>query len=269
MTMKLSRRDKIIFLILVVAAVLIAGGLLLVKPKYEESQASQVRLEQKEAERKEVEDKIATLEPLKERLKNDGESVQEAQEIFIDQREAEGVEWTYEISNYIKAMFAEVDDMNITGISFSDLSPTQLSQYARYESYSPYPMMVNADVARKLPQEFYYGYENTFPALNPDVAVGGTVVTVKYGCDEFDTILQCIQIVADHGKNDKAIYLQTAEGKFNIDGVVENIKAALEGGESDEPAYTGELVINFYTLRHMNTDDLDEPVAGGAQENAE
>ena len=81
--MKLSQRDKVIFLAVIAFLTILLGGVLFVKPKYQEMKSTEVTLEEKRNEKAATEDKIGTLESKKEELKKAVKDVEELQEMFI------------------------------------------------------------------------------------------------------------------------------------------------------------------------------------------
>ena len=87
MNMKLSYRDKVIFMVVVVVAILLFGFFFFVRAKIQESQDMKDNLTAKETERDEVDAKIDTLASLEEQLKNDIKEVDDLQKDFIDEQE--------------------------------------------------------------------------------------------------------------------------------------------------------------------------------------
>lgn len=247
MSMKLSKRDKVILLCVIVAAIGIAGYLLLLKPKYAEMQASNDRLAAKEAERKEVEDKIATLEVLKKRLEDDVKSVVEDQEEFLSEKE---IFEPQHISTYIMNML-EPSGINIISMSVPTLVPGTLEAYTYNKNALAYDMRMNADLARELPEEVYYAYTNSYPAAPPAVVVGYTSVTVGFEFETVDQVYDAIQLVADDDKNVYLITVGTEEKRENAPGG--------EGEEADTP--TGEMIIDVYTINPLDPADIDKDPA--------
>ncbi len=238
MSMKLSRRDKVILLCVIVAAICIAGYLLLIKPKYAEMQASNDRLAAKEAERAEVEDKIATLEVLKKRLEDDVKSVVEDQKEFISEKE---VYDTQQISTYIMDLL-EPSGIQITGMSVPVLSPSMLAAYTYNKNALAYEMRVNADLARELPEEVYYAYNNSYPEAPPTVQIGLTTLTVVFRFEEEQQLLDAVQLVADHEKD---LYLV-------------NVSTQITASGDEEEAPAGEMIIEFYTINPLDPADIDK-----------
>ncbi len=243
MSMKLSRRDKVIILVLIVAIVGIVGYLCFLKPRYEEVQASNDRLAAKEAEKAEVEAKIATLETLKKTLEDMVKSIEESQKQFISEAE---VGQTQQISKYIMELL-EPSGIEIKGVTLNNLGATNLNAYTYNKSALAYPMKINSDLAVELPEEVYNAYNNSYPAAPPSVKVAGTVVTVSYECDlECEQLFDAVQIIADHEKN---IYLETCSAELAINAEGEAV------GE-------GEMTITVYEIYPMDPEDVDkDPVA--------
>ncbi len=254
MSMKLSRRDKIIFLILIVVAVFIAGGLLLIKPKYEDMQAAQARLAAKEQEKQQLEDKIATLPGLKEQLKNDVDEVDKVQQTFLNEREFNEA---HKISIWVKdLLLSENPEMNITSVEITDSTATALGEYTQYETNANYDMKFNADIAHQMGDEEYWMHESNYPAEAPTTTVGGTVVTIGYNCapEDWETVYNVINTIRDSDKN---IYLDTCEADFAGSG--ETTTTTNENGETVEEArIEGSLVITVYEVYHMDPDDVDK-----------
>ncbi len=241
MNMKLTRRDKAIILVLIVLLITVGGTFLLLKPKYGEMQASNDRLVAKEAEKADVEAKIATIDELKKTLETRVDEIEELQKAFID--ESETAE-TQKISTYLRELLAP-SEIEITGVTLENLSEQKLAEY-HYDKFAlAYPLKINGDIANELPEEVYNAYNKTYPPAGPDVGIASTVVTVKYKCDlEFEQLYEAIQIIADHEKN---IYLETCSA-----GLVEG------EGDEDPTEAEGELTITVYELYPMDPDAVDK-----------
>lgn len=238
MSMKLSRRDKVILLCVIVAAICIAGYLLLIKPKYAEMQASNDRLAAKEAERAEVEDKIATLEGLKKRLEDDVNNVVKDQKEFVSEKE---VYDTQQISAYIMNLL-EPSGISITNMSVPLLSPDTLEAYTYNKNALAYEMRVNADLARELPEEVYYAYNNSYPEPPPTVQIGLSTLTVVFTFEESQQVLDAVQLIADHEKD---IYLV-------------NVSTEITPVEGEEEVPQGQMIIEFYTINPLDPADIDK-----------
>lgn len=242
MNMKLSRRDRVIILIVAVAVIIGVGIFTFLKPKYGEVQASEDRLAAKESEKAALEAKIATLDDLKLTLKKNVEAVEKVQEQFISEKE---VNETQKISQYVMSML-EPSGITINSVTLSDLGATRISEYMYNKNALAYPMKINGDIAHKLPDEVYYAYEGNYPLPGPDAVIAGTVVTVDYKCGlDSKELFDAIQIIADH---EKTVYLNTCSSQTE--------ESAKEGKEDAEDIQ-GQLVMTIYEVYPMDPADLD------------
>ena len=244
MSMKLSRRDQVIILVVVVLIVLGVGIFCILKPKYEEVQASNSRLAAKETEKSDVEAKIATLETLKKTLEENVKAVEEDQKQFLSEEEYGD---TQKISKYLMEIL-EPAGIEITGVNLNALAPSELSAYTYHQNVIAYDMKMNSDLAHELPEDVYYAYSNSYPAPPPKVTISSTVVTVSYKSDlECQQLFDAIQLVADHEKN---IYLNTCEAVLDV--------------EDGELAISGSLTVTVYEIQPMDPEDIDKDPATAA-----
>lgn len=248
MSMKLSRRDRVIFLCGIVVIVAIVGILALLKPKYAEVQASNDRLAAKQAEQADVQAKIDTLESLKKRLEDSVDSVVEDQKEFISEKD---IFQTQQISTYMMDV-VEPSGIEIVSMGVPTLAPGTLAAYTYNKNALAYEMRMNADIAHLLPEEDYYAYSQSFPAPPPTVNIGMTTVNISYRCENPTDIFDAIDLIAE---NDKDIYLLTVSSQLT----------AAEGAE--EASYIeGDITVQVYTINPLDPEDIDKEVSlTGAQ----
>ncbi|MDE6593656.1 MAG: hypothetical protein K2K57_11420 [Oscillospiraceae bacterium] len=243
MSMKLSRRDRVIILCVIVFVIGLAGYLMLLKPKYEEMLASNDRLAAKEAERADVEAKIATLEDLKKQLEKNVDDVIEDQKEFISEEE---IFEPQQISTYLMDML-EPSGINIIRMDVPTLQRGTLAAYTYNKNALAYEMKINADLAHELPEEVYNVYNGSYPAAPPTVVIGLSTVTVSFRFEEEAQLLDAIQMVAD---NEKDIYLINASSERSIDP-----------NAGDQEFMEGRMIIEFYTIYPLDPDDIDKDPA--------
>ncbi|MCM1579459.1 MAG: hypothetical protein NC078_11740 [Ruminococcus sp.] len=248
MSMKLSRRDRVIILCVLVFVIGLAGYLLLLKPKYEEMLASNDRLAAKESERSEMEAKIATLEDLKKTLEKNVDDIVEDQGEFISEKD---IFETQQISTYIMDMLADTG-IEITSMSVPTLAPGSLAAYTYNKNALAYEMRINADLARQLPEDVYYAYNNSYPSAPAAVNIGLSTVTVSFRFDSPEQLESAIQAVAD---NDKDIYLTTVSSERNVDTSAEDFAGFFEG----------QMIIQVYTINPLDPDDIDKDMTASAE----
>lgn len=244
MSMKLSYRDKVIVVVVAVLVILGIGIFSFIKPRYEDLQVSKERLAAKEDEKAQVEAKMGTLEELKKKLEDDINAVVEDQEQFLSEEEYGE---TYQISQYLMELLSN-DRFDIKGITMDRLGPTDLYSYT-YSKYAvAYPLKINSDINGELPPEVMYAYENNYPAAPAPVRIAGNIVTVNYGCEEADDLLEAIQTIAD---NDKNLYVMTFSGSY-----VDAADKAEATGEDEEDPFSGDITIAVYEINPLDPDDV-------------
>lgn len=254
MSMKLSRRDRVIILILIVAVVIGLGTWLMLKPRYETMQESAARLASKETEKQTLQDKIDSLPDKKATLAKKVDDVLEKQKSFLSEKEYQDEKTkeiipayseNYQIDNFLKDLLKDTD-IEITGIEANPLAPQALANYFYEYDALAYGMKINADLAKELPQEVYDNYNKTRPQNPKGIELGYTLAKVNYTCDNFESVYDAIDIVADCEKN---IYLETCEADLSIE---ENADATVEA------KVEGELLIRIYTLYPLDKNDLEK-----------
>ena len=244
MSMKLSYRDKVIVIVVAVLVILGIGIFSFIKPKYEDLQVSKERLAAKEDEKAQVEAKMGTLEELKKKLEDDINAVVEDQEQFLSEEEYSE---TYQISQYLMDLLSN-DRFEIKGISMGRLSTSNLSAYF-YNKYAvAYPLKINGDINGELPPEVGYAATGSYPSAPASVKIAGTTVTVNYGCEEADDLLEAIQTIADHDKN---LYVMTFSGSY-----VDAADKAEATGEDAEDPFSGDITIAVYEIYPLDPDDV-------------
>lgn len=242
MSMKLSYRDKVIFIVVIVIVVLVGGFFIFVKAKITESQNVKNDLIAKEQEKQSTDDRIATLEDLKKQLENDIKEVDNMQGPFLDeQKDFEADKYLYEI-------------ISPTGVQFRELEETravegELSEYYYTKESLAYDIKINADLTGdSLPQEVYDKYyETEIPQTPPVLVAKNTVEMVlgvgqdDQGAPDFDMIMDVWDAVAEH---DKTINLYS----FSKEDTV-----TIGEGDTAVSFEAIKVVVDIYSIHHMDT----------------
>ncbi|MCI7766818.1 MAG: hypothetical protein MSJ26_02400 [Oscillospiraceae bacterium] len=245
MSMKLSYRDKVIVIVVAVLVILGIGIFSFIKPKYEDLQVSKERLAAKEDEKAQVEEKMGTLEDLKKKLEDDINSVVEDQEQFLSEEEYGE---TYQISQYLMELLAN-DNFNITGMKVDRLAPSALYAYYYNKFAVAYPLKINSDINGELPPEVQYAATGAYPAAPAAVTLAGSVVTISYGCEEADELLEAVQTIAD---NDKNLYVMTFSGSYV------NAAEFKETAEEKSYPFSGDITLALYEIWPLDPDDIKD-----------
>ncbi len=251
MSMKLSRRDRIIFIIGIVLIILVVGAVLVIKPKYEEEQATAERLAQKEEEKRKLEEKIATLPGLKQKLADDVDAVLDKQQLFLSEDEYQE---SYQIDMYLIALLEE-NEIEVTSTKLADVEGLPLDPYVVKTNTAVYDLKAYSDIAHQLPDYFYYAYEKNWPADPPSKNVAVSQVTIGYQTDaeNWEGIYNTIDRIA---QDKKAIYLDTIGAQYVDLETLTNVEGAASP-EEENPYIQGEMVITVYELNYMNKDHVN------------
>ena len=174
MNMKLSYRDKVVFIVVIVILILVAGFFILIKPKFEEIDSAKYNLETVQQRRNEVDEKIATLPVLVESMKTVAREVGEKQDIFLPEQ-----------LPYLNEMYIR-DALERCGIEYIGMSTSYTGAGAinRYTT-SPafilaYDNKMTADLYGELPQEVWDAYNRVPGPSYPGAIIGITTVTLTF-----------------------------------------------------------------------------------------
>lgn len=229
--MKLSQRDKVIFLAVVAFLIILLGGVLFVKPKFQEKQQTQVTLETKRNERQSVDDKIGTLDSKKEELKNSVKDVEKLEERFIPHMD------TYEVEPMLFDLIRE-SKIEITSTEYELMTEQEIKNYV-YEKYAvAYPMRMDADLNGELPQEVIDKYNGIKTEAPAGVQIGLTTAKISFSGPLEDLLAALDNIAAE----DKTLIVTALEGKSSD---------ARGETETDEKGPSGTLTIYVFHIEHM------------------
>lgn len=243
MNMKLSYRDKVIFIVVIVILVLVAGFFVFIKSKITESQDVKNNLTIKQQEQDELKAKIETLPTLKKTLEDSIKKVDDAQSIFLTEQEA------YESDQYVHDLMIQAGEENFMfkGMELTGEVEGSLSQYFYIRNDVAYDLKINADLTGdSLDQEVYDKYYKTNPKAADDVtvAVDELVITIGMPVDEnecinFETVKALFDSISLH---DKTVYLR-----------------GFESGEGEITEYDGveyadvNITVDVFSVHHMDT----------------
>lgn len=231
--MKLSQRDKVIFLAVIAFLTILLGGVLFVKPKYQEMKSTEVTLGEKRNEKTATEDKIGTLESKKEELKKAIKDVEEIQEMFIPHME------TFEVEPMLFEIISE-SEIEITASEYELMTQYELQNYVYQKNACAYPMRMDADLNGELPQEVIDAYNEVKVTAPAGVKIGLTkaVISFKGPFEDIEAALD------NFASQEKTVIVTTLEGKSS-DAKEQNS----EDGEEKEPE--GTLTIFVFHVEHM------------------
>ncbi|MBQ5320109.1 MAG: hypothetical protein J6K17_13540 [Oscillospiraceae bacterium] len=235
MNLKLSYRDKVIFIVVMVILVLVAGFFLLIKPKFEEVDAAKRTYETKLAEQTRVNEKIATFEGIVKEMKASAQEIEEKQKIFMD----EGAPYVNE--NYIREAFNEIN-VQVKSMQTDYTTAGKIDRYiVNPKNILAYDAKIDADLYNELPQEVYDVYNKVKREEYPYAIIGVTrmVVTFDPGLD-LQGAYDAIDRIAE---DEKAIILNTIGSEV----------ADVSGGDTEAEA---EATITLYSVFPLNVEEV-------------
>lgn len=235
MNLKLSYRDKVIFIVVMVILVLVAGFFLFIKPKFEAVEQEKANFESKQAEKVEIDAKIDTLPVIIDNLKATAEEIGEKQKIFLDEVHP------YENEVYIR------DALSSLNLDFSSINTeyTFASPIMRYsvdpDHYIAYDNKINADLYNELPQEVYDLYNGIPSPTYPQTIIGITKMDFTFklgnGVNPLNRVYDVIDRLAD---DEKTV-------------VLNNVKTEATPTD-DEPTATVNLTM--YSIFPLNVEEV-------------
>lgn len=243
MNMKLSYRDKVIFIVVLVIIILVGGFFLFIQKKFEEVETAKYNLENKKQERVDIEAKIATLPTIIDDIKAAADEIGEKQEIFLDEQDPYLNE-TY-IREALQAERLDITKMNTTYTLAGDINRYTVTP----ANLLAYDNKMSADLYNELPQEIYDLYNGVAPESFPSTVIGITTVTVTMdgGTDPIDVAYKAIDKIAG---DEKTIILNS------ISAGSENASSSEEDQESEV-----EATITMYSIFPLNVEQVKQESA--------
>lgn len=244
MNMKLSYRDKVIFIIVIVLIILVGGFFLFIQKKFEDVETAKINLENKKQERADIEAKIATLEDIIEEIKTTADAIGEKQGIFLEEQDPYLNE-TY-IREALTAERLDVKSMNTTYTIAGSLNRYTVSP----KNILAYKNKISADLYNELPQEVYDKYNNVDPKSYPGTVIGITTVNVSFdgGTDPVGNANKAIDRIAN---DEKTIILNTIS------------TTSKEDSPADEEQTSSQVTatITMYSIFPLNVEQVKQESA--------
>lgn len=236
MNLKLSYRDKVIFIVVMIILVLVAGFFLLIKPKFESVDSAKYNLEKKQAEWADVEAKINTYPEIVKAMKENLDQIDEQQKIFLE----EGHPYINE--RYIREALAEVN-VEVNSVSTEYTMASNIGGYiVENKNILAYENKMNADLFNELPQEVYDEYNKVKKEGYPTTVIGVTTMNFTFSSDlELKDAFNVIDRLAE---DEKTIILNT-------------VGSSLEGN-NNEPTQEITVDLTMYSIYPLNVEKLRE-----------
>lgn len=241
--MKLSYRDKVIFICAIVVIVLVAGFFLFIKPKYEEMNTAKAQLESKQAEWDDIEAKINTLPDLVTQLKALAEQVEDVQKPFFDDVDENGKQIEpYQNEQIIKEMLDSCN-VEVTSLNTTYTVGASVNEYmVDVKNIHSYDLLMQADLYNELPQEVYDHYNNIRAGSGANVIIGVTEITIGYK-DSFDleNLFKFIDLIGEDERTMSVLSVSSSEQS-----------------NTGETETGGTINMKMYSLFKLNTEKVAE-----------
>lgn len=192
--MKLSYRDKVIFVAAIVIVIIVAGIFLFIKPKFNEMNKAKLALEKKQTEQQDVNAKIDSLADIVAQLKSTAQDVEAIQDGFMIEQDP------YLNEQYVRDILGN----NVTTLSM-DTRYTEVGNLTQYvvnpKNVVAYDLLMSGDIYNELPQEVYDVYNKNANRQGGRCTIGVTNMTVIYRDRvDYSGIYKFIDAVKDSGK---------------------------------------------------------------------
>ncbi len=243
MNMKLSYRDKVIFIVVLIIIILVAGFFLFIQPKFNEIESAKFNLETRQQEKVEIENKIATLPTIIDTIKAVADEIGEKQEIFLAEQDP------YLNETYIREALAaeriEIKTMNTTYTTAGDINRYTVAP----KNILAYGNKMSADLYNELPQEVYDAYNKVSREAYPSTVIGITTVTVSASGGD-DPIEVANKIIDRIAKDEKTVILNT---------IASDTENAAKNDGTDAPEVSA--TITMYSIFPLNVEQVKQETA--------
>ena len=232
--MKLSYRDKVIFVAAIVIIIIVAGIFVFIKPKFEEMNYAKSALQAKQSEQADVEAKINTLPDIVAALKSAAQDVGEIQEYFMPEQDP------YLNEQYVREILG--NNVTVRGMNTQYTSADDIEQYVvNAQNIAACDIFIDSDLYNELPQEVYDAYNKANKRTGGSSIIGVTSMTVDYRDKmDYSGLYKFIDAVKEDGKT-------IIVTEFN--------KGEDEQGTAE---VEGSINLKIYSIYYLDTDKVME-----------
>lgn len=224
--MKLNYRDKVILGIVLAIAIFIAGYFSLIKGKREDIKNNEKKLEEVQAQRDEVEKKIARIEPLQKTIDETFDKADAITEIFVPK---EDIDKTTLLDQFMKD-YAEKNKVKVMDLKVDDTATSALAYYFKPYTEVASALRQEADINGTLQQGV--DEESHEATLLSDREVE-TVMSTRYGLEVEGKLEDVFNYLDAIKKNDKTIII-TSFGWEKIEEEEDDAKKPESSGDKDK-----------------------------------
>ncbi|MDE7363349.1 MAG: hypothetical protein K2N27_00450 [Ruminococcus sp.] len=248
--MKLNYRDMVILGVLLALAILIAGFMLLVKPKNQEIKDNKETLAKLEEERDQINSKIAEIEPLKTNITDVYNETVKLTEDFVDYTDILDAR---KVDQYMQH-FAEDCEVKIMNLSASDLNSGTLSYYYFTPTFVAEDQLTQADLnGEETAKNKAQKLESETLASRTQENVLSAQYTITVTAEEKDNLWEYMKALEEQ---DKTIIINSV-ALTNVE-IKERDDLNTNQNDDEEVTPGANFVITLYSVYDLAKPDLEQ-----------
>lgn len=247
--MKLNYRDKVILGIVLAIAIFIAGYFSLIKGKRQDIKNNEKKLEDVQAQKEEIEKKIARIEPLQKTIDETFDKADAITEIFVPKEE---IDKTTLLDQFMKE-YAEKNKVKVVDLKVDDTATTALAYYFKPYTEVASALRQEADINGTLQQGV--DEESHEATLLSDRAVE-TVMSTRYGLEVEGKLEDVFNYLDAIKKNDKTIIITS----FGYEKIEEDEDAEKKPDSKDDKDKENDLETTSKDKKKKNDDGSERTI---------
>lgn len=223
--MKLSFRDQVILIVVIILASMLAGFFLLIKPQMDSLKANEAALAAKVQEKADIEAKIQSVSDLREKVTLVYEENLKLQEFFLPEM------YTYEVDQFLYPYLKE-NNIKIEGLDLSAPETVNLPNYVYDIEELEYALRE---------------YTDTNAAPVPEGQPVGSMNNNEQG----EELISTEATFTYHGKMDDVRKFMDAIEKEKRAFMITSIDIKPDEASFEPNAVTGDITIKFYSMARV------------------
>ncbi len=253
--MKLSYRDRIILLIVLVVAILLLGVFVFIKPQWEALNTNKKTLEDEQKKWSDTLLEFGRINSLREKIQKNRDNAEKISKHFADSMDATELDQFIQKNFLNSEEFKDADIELMNGFDVKDAGTTTMSYYYYKPSVVTYPLYERADFdgsLKKAVKELNKEADALSARSNETVGVGTSSFTLKINKEYTDKLIDKVREYAE--KNDDAMAITSVTiAEYDFNGTPEDKAAEGEDAaaqpknddkKADKPGYT-EVAFNY------------------------
>ena len=233
---KLSYRDRIIVLVVLVIAILVAGFMLLIKPKMEDISSAEASLSDAQSQWNELNSKIQQVNSIKERVQTKYNECVETGSLFVDIKRA------YTLEEFIKEYIDKNGIYIDTNAAFTDPSIVELTPYTLKSESLDYSIGQSADLNSNETGDSSSDGKKDEEVENQSLPCG--TISIDYRATRAG-LMQFMQDIKNSGKSIEIKSVTIDNNTYNT---------------SPDAVMSGDIKINVYYAQMISSVDIGREV---------